>query len=209
MNIIEAQAIYQPELIERIRQTRLKGHRQLPIYENADITVETIDPDDVWPAQNYVLSPQLDIIDRLNTAMLHQLHTDVRMSEHGYLAVIDGYVDRVPIIPPIIELSTHADGSECYVIADGLHRVYMSRDDCERINCIVVRNIDPAWPYYAFPEPRQWGGVEVIESLEGITRMKKRYRDLDNYKALFRMYNNVFPGVQEQRVKSNPASVTA
>jgi hypothetical protein len=38
---------------------------------------------------------------------------------------------------------------------------------------------------------------------------KKEYRDPQNYKALFRQFNELFPGVQKDRVKSNPAHLRA
>ena len=38
---------------------------------------------------------------------------------------------------------------------------------------------------------------------------KKTYRVPDNYKSLFRQYNEVFPGVQQQRKRSNPAHLQA
>ena len=34
---------------------------------------------------------------------------------------------------------------------------------------------------------------------------KKAYRVPENYKALFRDFNAVFPGVQQERTRSNPA----
>jgi hypothetical protein len=39
--------------------------------------------------------------------------------------------------------------------------------------------------------------------------VKKAYRDKDNYKALFRDFNEVFPGVQKQRKRSNPGHLKA
>jgi hypothetical protein len=38
---------------------------------------------------------------------------------------------------------------------------------------------------------------------------KKEYRLPDNYKALFRDFNAVFPGVQKQRKQSNPIHLHA
>jgi hypothetical protein len=35
--------------------------------------------------------------------------------------------------------------------------------------------------------------------------VKKVYRDPQNYKALFRDFNEHFPGVQKRRKRSNPA----
>jgi hypothetical protein len=36
---------------------------------------------------------------------------------------------------------------------------------------------------------------------------KKEYRQPANYKALFRDFNAVFPGVQKQRKQSNPGHI--
>ena len=50
--------------------------------------------------------------------------------------------------------------------------------------------------------------VEELEELrEGY--QKKEYRDPENYKALFRDFNEIFEGVQKQRPRTNPANLKA
>ena len=76
------------------------------------------------------------------------------------------------------------------------------------VTVVVARNLPREYPYYALALPDGWSGVAELEALpDGF--QKKTYRNPDNYKSLFRQYNEVFPGVQEQRKRSNPAHLRA
>jgi len=45
------------ELLARLRETRLMGFDGARVYERATLQVEAFDPDDLTPAQRYVLMP--------------------------------------------------------------------------------------------------------------------------------------------------------
>ncbi|MBF0322245.1 MAG: hypothetical protein HQL62_04755, partial [Magnetococcales bacterium] len=71
------------------------------------------------------------------------------------------------------------------------------------INVVMVHNVPGEFPYYAYALPNGWSDVQELTELpEGF--VKKSYRDPENYKSLFRDFNEVFPGVQKQRPRSNP-----
>lgn len=72
----------------------------------------------------------------------------------------------------------------------------------------LVRNVPPEYPYYAYALEKGWGEVEELDELPD-NYLKKAYRDPRNYKALFRNFNELFPGIQKQRKKSNPADWVA
>jgi hypothetical protein len=63
---------------------------------------------------------------------------------------------------------------------------------------IHVSGLPPEYPYYAYGIEEGWSGVVAIDELTDGFK-KKDYRNPDNYKALFRDFNAVFPGIQEQR----------
>jgi hypothetical protein len=78
--------------------------------------------------------------------------------------------------------------------------VYAARLSGSPINVVAVDGA--SHPYYALAA--SWEDVVELEELPD-TFQKKAYRVPANYKALFRDFNAVFPGVQAERKKSNPA----
>jgi hypothetical protein len=125
--------------------------------------------------------------------------------EHGVdLFALDGGAhigdDAIPVIPPIVERSTEPDGRVVWLINDGIHRVYAARVSGSPINVVTVDGA--SHPYYALAAA--WEDVVELEELPD-TFQKKAYRVPSNYKALFRDFNAVFPGIQAERKQSNPA----
>ena len=104
--------------------------------------------------------------------------------------------------------SAEPDGRMVPLINDGMHRVFAARQLGKLINIVLVRNVPPEYPYYAYAMEHGWQDVEVLHELPD-SYVKKQYRDPSNYKALFRDFNELFPGVQKQRKRSNPAFLTA
>jgi hypothetical protein len=114
----------------------------------------------------------------------------------------------IPFLPPVIEESAERDGRKVLLINDGIHRVYAARKRGRRINVVLARNVPAEYPYYAYALAGGWAQVhELTELQEGY--QKKEYRNPDNYKALFRDFNEIFEGVQKQRARTNPANLKA
>ncbi len=89
------------------------------------------------------------------------------------------------------------------LINDGIHRVYAARKRGRKLNVVIARNVPREYPYYAYALPEGWTQVEELSELtEGY--QKKVYRNPENYKALFRDFNEIFEGIQNQRPKTNP-----
>jgi hypothetical protein len=189
---VHAEPITREELLARLRQTRLMGHGGARVYEHATLRIETFDPLALTPAQRYVLMP--------NVRRILELHETVDVF------ALDGgvHLDGVPLLPPIVERSTEPDGREVWLINDGIHRVYAAHLAGSPINVVTVEGA--SHPYYALAA--SWDAVTPLEELPD-TFQKKAYRVPDNYKALFRDFNAVSPGVQQERKKSNPASLRA
>jgi hypothetical protein len=105
----------------------------------------------------------------------------------------------------VIEESVERDGSTVLLINDGIHRVYAARKRGRKINVVLARNVPPQYPYYAYALPEGWACVEELNELrEGY--QKKEYRNPENYKALFRDFNEIFEGVQKQRQTVTPST---
>lgn len=209
MEIVSCEPFSGEELLQSLKRTRLKGHDQFEIYRDAALTLERgVDPNTLVPAQRYVLKPAVDRTFALRDALLKQ-GVDIFALEGGVWVRTDADAEeRIPVLPPVIEESIEPDGRKVLLINDGMHRVYAARKLGLPINVVVARNVPAQFPYYAYALSRGWAEVEELEALQDGYE-KKAYRHPDNYKALFRDFNGVFPGVQKSRAKTNPGHLAA
>jgi hypothetical protein len=180
------------------------------VYRDATLEVVEADPESLTPAQRYVLQEGvqaiLDVADAFEPRGI-----DVFALRGALLFWPEGSDPEgppIPFLPPMIEESVERDGSTVLLINDGIHRVYAARKRGRRLNVVIARNVPPQYPYYAYALPQGWAQVdELVELQEGY--QKKEYRNPENYKALFRDFNEIFEGVQKQRPRSNPAHLKA
>lgn len=207
LEIVDVEPIGRAELLAALRTTRLRDGA--PLYADARLALSpAVDPDVLAPAQRYVLAPGIEKIIELRTALL-DAGVDIFALDGGvWVRTSDDPGERVPVIPPVVEESLERDGRTVMVIADGIHRVYAARAVGSPIAVVTVHGVPAEHPYYADALVDGWAGVrELTELPDGF--QKKSYRRPGNYKSLFRDYNAVFPGVQKQRKRSNPAFLTA
>ncbi len=204
MNILRYETINEQMLLAGFKKTRLKGYGQLNIYANSTLEIqEGIDPNTLIPAQRYVLESDYDTIKMLHTTF-EQQSIDIfalKGGIHFWTSDAGEEEGPIPLTPPIIEESLEADGSKVWLINDGMHRVYTARKLGKKINIILVRNVPVEYPYYAYPLKNGWADVIELPEIPD-TFVKKEYRDKENYKALFRNFNEVFPSIQKQRKKT-------
>ncbi|MBF0154679.1 MAG: hypothetical protein HQL64_13135 [Magnetococcales bacterium] len=210
MQITRHEIITEDELLSRIQRTRLKGHGQPMIYEGARLVLaRRTHPLTLYPAQRYVLRDDLERILELHAAFRQQ-GVDIFALDGGLMFWLrdpenpDTEVGPIPLTPPVVEMSLEPDGRRLPLINDGMHRVYAALQLRSVINVVMVHDVPTEFPYYAFALPNGWSDVQELTALPE-DFVKKSYRDPDNYKALFRDFNEVFPGVQKQRPRSNPA----
>jgi hypothetical protein len=208
VEIVSLERFDRSELLARIRRTPLRGFGGARPYATADVALEAaLDPERLVPTQRYVLAPNVDRILELRSALL-PYGLDVFALDGGAYVRTREAEQPVPVIPPVVEESRDARGREVLLVNDGLHRVFAARSIGSPITAVVVRDVPAEYPYYAFPLESGWSEVARLDELpDGFE--KKAYRNPDNYKALFREFNEVFPGVQEQRKPSNPAHLSA
>lgn len=212
MKVLCHKIIDEVTLLDRLEQTRLKGCGQERIYRNAKLELlKQVSPDELAPAQRYVLRPTLAAIVELREVMLLR-GIDIFALEGGaqvWIARNLGTLPEeapdppVPILPPIVEESREADGRLVWLINDGIHRVYAARKAERKINIVLVRDVPTEYPYYAYATPGGWNDVLELDELPD-NFQKKDYRFPQNYKALFRDFDSIFPGIQVQRKRSNP-----
>jgi hypothetical protein len=209
LRILEVERFDEQELLTRLAGTQLRGHGGARVYQDADLQLcPPVHPDALAPAQRYVLEPGVRRILALREALLpHGL--DMFALEGGAFVRTSHDPDAwVPVIPPVVEESHEPDGRTVFVINDGIHRAYAARSIGQRIAVVLATDVPHEYPYYALALPGGWNEVEALDELPD-TYQKKEYRQPDNYKALFREFNAVFPGVQADRKATNPEYLRA
>ncbi len=200
MKILRSEMLTEHELLRRIKKTRLRGHGQAYIYANSTLELqENIDPNTLVPAQRYVLESNCHTIEMLHKEFLqHDINIFALKGclmfwvENPDTGEEDG---PIPLIPPVIETSIEANG-KINLINDGMHRVYTAKKLGLPINIIFIDKVP--LPYYAYPLDKGWNDVIELKELRE-NFLKKEYRDKENYKDLFRNFNEVLPGIQKQR----------
>ncbi len=209
MKIAKYELLSETDLLGRLKKTRLRGFDRAEVYKTATLEISEVDTNTLTPAQRYVLADGVQTI--LNIAdTFAPLGVDVFNLRGALLWWPEGAEAEAPIpfLPPVIEESTEANGEQVLLINDGIHRVYAARKRGRKLNVVIARNVPIEYPYYAYALPNGWAQVEELAELsEGY--QKKAYRNPDNYKALFRDFNEVFEGVQKQRPKTNPDHLKA
>jgi hypothetical protein len=197
------------ELLGRLKKTRLQGFGRPFIYETAELSiVEAVEPRSLAPAQRFVLTSGVEAIMAL-AKDFEPYAIDLFSLRGGVLFhTEDSGEDTIPFIPPVVEESVEPDGRIVWLINDGIHRVYAAMKLGRLLNVVLARQVSREYPYYAYALPDGWADVTEFAELPDEFQ-KKTYRDPNGYKALFRDFNEVLPGVQKQRKKSNPAHLRA
>jgi hypothetical protein len=204
LRVLSVEPFGRDELLSAIQRTRLRGFDGAQPYADAELELApACDPALLAPAQRYVLRPTVTTVLALRDALLGEGVDLFALDGGAYVRTADAPDERIPVIPPIVEESHEPDGRTVLIINDGIHRVYAARSVGLPIATVVARGVPPAYPYYATALAGGWSDVAELDELpDGF--QKKTYRDPENYKALFREFNEVFPGVQQERKKTNP-----
>ena len=199
MKLVRWESLSTAETLARLRRVRLKGLGEPLVYADAALSLErAVAPTSLAPAQRYVLKADLE-----NVLALAGLFEEKEIDIFALEGVILFWLDQndegpIPLAPPVVEESREADGRRLWLINDGMHRVTAARRLGRSINILLARGVPEAWPYYALPLPGGWDEVEEIPALPA-GYQKKTYRWPQEYKALFRNFNAVFPSIQKQR----------
>ncbi len=212
MTILRHELMPPADLLCRLKKTRLRGFEQAEVYREAKLEiVPDIDPEALAPAQRYVLEDSVQTVIDLAAAFAAR-DIDIFALEGGLLFWMENGVGKaegpIPLTPPLIEESIEPDGRRVRIINDGMHRVFAARKLGRTMSIVLARGVPARYPYYAYALPGGWAEVAEIAELPD-EYQKKAYRNPDDYKALFRNFNDVLPGVQKQRKRSNPRNLRA
>jgi hypothetical protein len=201
MDIIALKQHLVPELIAALRRVPLLQQPEILIYEPALITLELIHTDHLHPTQNYIWLTELRKIQELRWS-LAALGVDLFRLE-GYVTYTvredDGAEASYAVYPPVVEESLEADGTLAVIINDGMHRLYLARQEWVIPQVVYIRGIPKDYPYYAYPRPEGWQGLDLLADNPDPQRyLKKCHRRREN-KKLYRDFQAVFSNVGRPR----------
>jgi hypothetical protein len=171
------------------------------VYAEALISLEQIHPNCLNPPQNYIWLQELRKTQELRWSLAAWGVDLFRLDGYvTYTVRLAGGEEVVyDLYPPIVEESFEADGRMALIINDGMHRLYLARMEWVVPQVTYVRGIPKEYPYYAFPRPGGWEGLDLLADNPDPQRyLKKCHRTRDN-KKLYRDFQAVFQNVGRSR----------
>jgi hypothetical protein len=208
MDIIKVSRHSPAELLDCLRRVPLLQQPEILVYAEALITLEQLHTDVLSPAQNYIWLEELKKVQELRWSLadhgidLFRLEGFVTYTVRGG----DGAEQTYQVYPPVVEESIEADGRVALLINDGMHRLYLARLEWVVPQVIYVRGVPKDYPYYAFPRPGGWEGIDLLpNNPDPQVYLKKCHRRRHN-KRLYRDFQAVFANVGRSRSQLlNPA----
>ena len=201
MEIVQVKQYSVADLMARLRRVPLQEQPDVKIYENALISLETIHTKNLHPPQNYVWLAELRKVQELRWSL--QEHGLNMFNLNGFVSytVKESNEELVSydLYPPIIEESFEADGTLALLINDGMHRVFLARSEWIVPQVIYVRGIPKEYPYYAYPRPQGWEGIDLLPDNPDKNRYLKKCHRIRHNKALYRNFQAVFQNVGGSR----------
>ncbi|MGQ9485052.1 MAG: hypothetical protein ACUVSA_08780 [Desulfosoma sp.] len=196
LRVVRVQYRGAEELLERLRGVTLLKRPDVYVYRDAALSLEEIPVEDLYPAQRYVLVHELQKVRHLKWE-LERFGFDL-FHLNGYLKIwLEGEEEAVDLLPPVVEESVERNGRLVNLINDGMHRLYLAYLEWVIPQVVLVRGVPEDLPYYAFPMPEQWKGVQMVKDLPP-GYMKKWHRIRD-YHSLYRNFNSAFDNVGAPR----------
>ena len=201
MEIVHIKQYPVAELLNRLRQVPLQEQPEVRIYEKALISLESIHTKNLHPPQNYVWLAELRKVQELRWSL--QEHGLNMFHLNGFVSYTvkepNGDLMSYDLYPPIIEESFEADGTLALLINDGMHRVFLARSEWVVPQVVYVRGIPKEYPYYAYPRPQGWEGIDLLADNPDKNRYLKKCHRLRRNKALYRNFQAVFKNVGGSR----------
>jgi hypothetical protein len=201
MEIVQVKNYSEAELRSRLRQVPLQEQPEVKIYQNTLISLECIHTKCLHPPQNYVWLTELRKVQELRWSL--QEHGLNMFRLNGFVSYTvrepNGELMEYDLYPPIIEESFEADGTVALLINDGMHRVFLARSEWVVPQVVYVRGIPKEYPYYAYPRPQGWAGLDMLPDNPDKNRYLKKSHRIRHNKSLYRNFQAVFQNVGGSR----------
>jgi hypothetical protein len=201
MDIIALERHSPEKLIGCMRKVPLLEQPDVLIYGHALISLELIHTNCLHPPQNYLWLQELRKTQELRWSLADWGVDLFRLD--GYVTytvrLADGEEATYDLYPPVVEESFEADGTLALVINDGMHRLYLARLEWAIPQVTYVRGIPKEYPYYAFPRPGGWEGLDLLPDNPDSQRYLKKCHRIRHNKRLYRDFQAVFQNVGRSR----------
>ena len=206
MNIKIINKIPFEELVKRVRTVPLLKAKnpdgsKIYIYNNTDISLRTLSPDELNPTTFYLLNKNLQFQRDLRDYLLINNNVDTLSLDHAL--ELENLITNEfwTLMPPVIEvteedvefINTRGDihynnvvGTKIPIINDGAHRVYLAKELNTKINVIYINKIPKDHPFYALPN--SWDMINLVDSIPKTMEEKKFYRRKNSY-SLYRDFS--------------------
>lgn len=187
MKILEYSLHPEQELLNIMKNTTLRGDKNIKPFAQSDIYISEITAKDVLPTQYFVLWDQVYNIRVLN---------DYFMNQNIDIAKLKGFLEYktldadYSLTPPIVEIVDNQP-----LLIDGQHRVTFFGKNNIPFNAIIINNVPQQYYPYQLPNTNGWKDVQYFDSAlpEGFFRQKLRYQNKDAKHFMFREYP--LPGI--------------
>ena len=201
MDIIALEHHPPEALIGCLRRVPLMDRTDVLVYSQALISLEQIHPDCLNPPQNYIWLQELRKTQELRWSLAAWGVDLFRLDGYvTYTVRLAGGEEVVyDLYPPIVEESFEADGRLALIINDGMHRLYLARMEWVVPQVTYVRGIPKEYPYYAFPRPGGWEGLDLLADNPDPQRYLKKCHRTRHNKQLYRDFQAVFQNVGRSR----------
>ena len=179
-------------LIEKLRNVNMLKNPELYPYKDAKITLSYLSTSEMFPAQRYVLMPELQKVRELDWELQKFGYSVFKLD--GYLKMwVEGCDEPIDLLPAVVEFSRENDGSVLYLINDGMHRMFTARMQWTVPQVIIIDDVSEDIPYYAYPNPGQWNDVQIIDKLS--PGFVKKWHRIPDHHTLYRNFNSAFENV--------------
>ncbi len=201
MELVHVERHPAEELMDRMRRVPLMEQPEVLVYEEALLSLECIHTRCLAPPQNYIWLQELRKVQELRWS-LRDFGVDMfRLDGFVTYDVREGSGETVTynLYPPVVEESFEAEGTVALLINDGMHRVYLARQEWIIPQVVYVRGVPKEYPYYAFPRPGGWEGIDLLADNPDNNRYLKKCHRVRRNKGLYRNFQAVFHNVGGSR----------
>lgn len=141
-------------LLNIVKHTQtLEG--RVAVYEDAQVSLEVVDPSDLKPTAKYVLRENLERVNHTRQEIKDLTDQDMYYEPLFIKARLRD--QRITLAPPVVE---EIDGEK--LIVDGIHRCFDSLSNGRRIAVVMVRGVKDDLPPIGLPV--SWEQVRVCDT---------------------------------------------
>lgn len=200
MKIKKTQKFSEAEFLSRLKKVSMLEAPKVKPYQTAVVTLEKLDPRELYCPQRYLIEENLKEIAELNWA-LQKKGVDI-FNLNGFCRFwVEGEKEPRDILPIIAEESVEENGQVANIVCDGMHRAYLAKTYFKVPQVAFIRGISKKTLYYNYPlyKGSDWNKIDLFSSLPLPDGYIKKWTREENYKAYYKNFNSQFQNVSVAR----------